>query len=209
MGWRKQQETHHPYDRTPAADQPKYAPPSTFYHLPISPLLPSPLPSLTNIFTVSFSPDGRLLASASFDKSLKIWDAVQGKYDLYISSTSGRVTDGQGGRGKRARRRGRDGVQREEECRQTDILRSIIRFKASLRGHVGAVYQVCWSSDSRMLVSGSKDSTVKLWDLATNKLKVDMPGHADEVYRYPSHPIPSHPIPSHPIPSHPVVMSGN
>lgn len=33
-----------------------------------------------------------------------------------------------------------------------------------------------------MLVSGSKDSTVKLWDLATNKLKVDMPGHADEVY---------------------------
>jgi ribosome assembly protein 4 len=35
-----------------------------------------------------------------------------------------------------------------------------------------------------MLVSGSKDSTVKLWDLATNKLKVDMPGHADEVYTY-------------------------
>jgi WD40 repeat protein len=68
-----------------------------------------------------------------------------------------------------------------------EYLSLVIRFKASLRGHVGAVYQVCWSSDSRMLVSGSKDSTVKLWDLATNKLKVDMPGHADEVYRYVSH----------------------
>ena len=52
----------------------------------------------------------------------------------------------------------------------------------ALRGHVQSVYQVAWSGDGRMLVSGSKDSTMKVWDLRTRKLKMDLPGHADEVY---------------------------
>lgn len=29
---------------------------------------------------VQFSPDGRLIASASFDKSIKLWDGRTGKY---------------------------------------------------------------------------------------------------------------------------------
>lgn len=42
--------------------------------------------------------------------------------------------------------------------------------------------QVAWSADSRLAVSGSKDSTLKLWDMRTKKLLVDLPGHADEVF---------------------------
>ncbi len=49
---------------------------------------------------------------------------------------------------------------------------------------MGAVYQVAWSSDSRLLVSASKDSTVKVWDAKTRKLAMDLPGHADEVRFY-------------------------
>jgi ribosome assembly protein 4 len=33
-----------------------------------------------------------------------------------------------------------------------------------------------------MLVSGSKDTTIKLWDVEKRKLMFDLPGHADEVY---------------------------
>ncbi len=33
-----------------------------------------------------------------------------------------------------------------------------------------------------MILSGSKDSTLKVWDVRTRKLKTDLPGHADEVY---------------------------
>jgi ribosome assembly protein 4 len=33
---------------------------------------------------------------------------------------------------------------------------------ATLRGHVGAVYRLAWSADGRMLVSASKDSTLKV-----------------------------------------------
>ena len=56
-----------------------------------------------------------------------------------------------------------------------------VRYLQSLRGHVAAVYQVAWSSDSRLLVSGSSDSTLKVWDVKTAKLSMDLPGHADEV----------------------------
>lgn len=56
------------------------------------------------------------------------------------------------------------------------------RYLTSLRGHVASVYQVAWSADSRLLVSGSSDSTLKVWDIKTGKLNMDLPGHADEVY---------------------------
>lgn len=55
------------------------------------------------------------------------------------------------------------------------------RYLMSLRGHVASVYQVAWSADSRLLVSGSSDSTLKVWDIKTGKLNMDLPGHADEV----------------------------
>lgn len=36
------------------------------------------------------------------------------------------------------------------------------RFIATLRGHVGPVYRLTWSADSRQLVSASKDTTLKV-----------------------------------------------
>lgn len=57
----------------------------------------------------------------------------------------------------------------------------VSRYLTSLRGHVSAVYQIAWSADSRLLVSGSSDSTLKVWDAKTKKLAIDLPGHADEV----------------------------
>uniref|UniRef100_A0A670ZCW2 Uncharacterized protein n=1 Tax=Pseudonaja textilis TaxID=8673 RepID=A0A670ZCW2_PSETE len=60
------------------------------------------------------------------------------------------------------------------------------KYLTSLRGHVSAVYQIAWSADSRLLVSGSSDSTLKVWDAKTQKLAVDLPGHADEVWLVPS-----------------------
>ena len=40
-----------------------------------------------------------------------------------------------------------------------------------------------WSSDGRYLVSASKDSTAKLWEIPSGKkAKETLPGHEDEVY---------------------------
>jgi WD40 repeat protein len=85
---------------------------------PPRPPCPHPLPRPRSLPPalppkVCFSPDGRWVLSASFDKSIKLWDGAKGT------------------------------------------------FVATFRGHVGPVYQVAWSSDSRLFVSGSKDSTLK------------------------------------------------
>ena len=59
------------------------------------------------------------------------------------------------------------------------------KFLITLTGHVGAVYQVCWSSDSRYLASASKDSTCKVWASGMSskgKAVFTLSGHADEVY---------------------------
>ncbi|PNY29128.1 WD repeat protein [Tolypocladium capitatum] len=56
------------------------------------------------------------------------------------------------------------------------------KFINTLRGHVATVYQCAFSADSRLLVTASKDTTLKVWSMATHKLAVDLPGHDDEVY---------------------------
>lgn len=33
-----------------------------------------------------------------------------------------------------------------------------------------------------MLISSSKDSTLKVWEVRTGKMKLDLAGHADEVF---------------------------
>jgi ribosome assembly protein 4 len=80
---------------------------------------------------VRFSPDTRILASASFDKSIRLWDGRTGKYvRIFVLPF-------------------------------LEIDLCLFRFITTLRGHVQAVYMVAWSADSRLLVSGSADSTLK------------------------------------------------
>ena len=55
-------------------------------------------------------------------------------------------------------------------------------FLFNLRGHVGSVYQISWSPNSKMILSCSKDSTLQCWNIQTKKMMHNLPGHADEIY---------------------------
>lgn len=47
------------------------------------------------------------------------------------------------------------------------------------------VYQCAWSADSRLLVTASKDTTLKVWNARSGDLAMDLPGHEDEVSVFP------------------------
>ena len=63
------------------------------------------------------------------------------------------------------------------------------KFLSTCHGHVGSVYQLAWSADSTFLVSSSKDSTSKVWNVkigngteVAKKALHTLAGHEDEVY---------------------------
>ncbi|AKG23018.1 serine/threonine-protein kinase [Calothrix sp. 336/3] len=51
----------------------------------------------------------------------------------------------------------------------------------TLTGHSGYVVSVAISPDTKTLVSGSGDNTIKLWDLKTGKEIRTVPGHSDSI----------------------------
>jgi hypothetical protein len=52
---------------------------------------------------------------------------------------------------------------------------------ATLTGHDYGVYSVSWSSDGTCLASGSRDHTIKIWDVKTERCLVTLNGHTNDV----------------------------
>lgn len=106
---------------------------------------------------VAFSPDGRWLLSASFDKSIKMWDGVKGTFVATFRSHVGPVHQVAWSADSRLFvSASKDSTLKVWEVRTRKVM-------MELPGHADEVYCVDWSPDGGSVASGGKDRVLKLW----------------------------------------------
>jgi len=124
---------------------------------------------------VAFSPDGRRIASASYDGTVKVWDAGTGQEKLTLKGHTDPVT----------------GVAFSPDGRRIASASGDYTVKVwdagtgqetlTLKGHTGPVTGVAFSPDGRRIASASHDETVKVWDAGTGQETLTLKGHTGRV----------------------------
>ncbi len=130
-----------------------------------------------DVARVAFSPDGQLLATATEDKVLQLWDLTTGKLLADLAGDLVRfhcVTfspDGQrllaGGGDWKAKGINQVGVW--DVASKKQVLK--------LTGHQNAVLGISFSPDAKTIATAAADRTVRLWDAADGRLLKTLAGH--------------------------------
>ncbi|MCF3564873.1 CHAT domain-containing protein [Planktothrix agardhii] len=125
------------------------------------------------VYAVSFSPDGKRLATGSWDNTVKLWDANTGKEIQTLRGHTDRVYGVSfSPDGKRLATGSWDNTVKLWDANTGKEI-------YTLRGHTDWVWDVSFSPDSKRLASASGDKTVKLWDVSAGKEIQTLTGHTD------------------------------
>ncbi|CAD7703119.1 unnamed protein product [Ostreobium quekettii] len=106
---------------------------------------------------VRFSPDGRWIISASFDKSVKLWDGMNGNFVASFYGHVGPVFQVSWSSDSRLFVSG----SKDSTLKVWDMKSR--KLKVELPGHSDEVFSVDWSPDGGSVASGGKDKVLKLW----------------------------------------------
>ncbi len=111
------------------------------------------------VWSVDYSYDGKFIASGSWDKTIKIWNAKTGDCIQTLKGHEGYVYGvAFSPDGKTLVSGGDDCTVKLWDVEKGYCIRDFI-------GHDGSVYGVAFSPDGRFVVSGGTDGTVKIWEI--------------------------------------------
>ncbi|XP_059852693.1 notchless protein homolog 1 isoform X3 [Delphinus delphis] len=106
---------------------------------------------------VLFSADSRVIASASFDKSIKLWDGRTGKYLASLRGHVAAVYQIAWSADSRLLVSGSS----DSTLKVWDVKAQ--KLATDLPGHADEVYAVDWSPDGQRVASGGKDKCLRIW----------------------------------------------
>jgi eukaryotic-like serine/threonine-protein kinase len=125
--------------------------------------------------SAAFSPDGKIIVTASDDKTIRLWDAATSRQILLLNGHTGRVNFAQfspdGGRLVSA--------SADKSVRIWDAATG--REALLLSGHAGTVNSARFSPDGSRVVSASGDQTARIWDTTTGREMTVLKGHSARV----------------------------
>src|SRR5882762_5938103 len=118
------------------------------------------------VWSVTFSSDGKRIASGSDDKSIRVWDAETGEMvsGPFKGHTGGVSSVAFSSDGKRIASGSKDKSIRVWDAKTGEMVSS------PFDGHTDGVSSVTFSSDGKQIASGSKDKSIRVWDAETGKM---------------------------------------
>jgi WD40 repeat protein len=111
---------------------------------------------------LAFSPNGRLVATGSSDRTIKLWDAANGHELRALNASTGIKALAFSPNGQMLAAGGNDG-----KLRLWNVATGLEQ--TALTGHTKSVLALAYSADGRWLASGGADEAVKVWDLAAQR----------------------------------------
>ncbi|NOR83687.1 MAG: protein kinase [Ardenticatenales bacterium] len=123
------------------------------------------------VYSVAFSPDGRLFATASDDDSIILWQVSGGNLARRIETFLGGITDVDFSPSNLLLAAGSwDGNVGLWQLSDGHLLRT-------LQGHEDGIRDVEFSPDGKLLASASDDHTIRLWQVSDGSLVHTLRGH--------------------------------
>ena len=127
------------------------------------------------VWSVAFSPNGKILASGSYDQTVHLWDVNTGRLLHTLTEHTNEVLSlAFSPDGNTLASASWDGTIRLWNPNNGKL-------KRTLTEHAGGVTSVAFSPDGQTLASGSADQTILLWDTKTWKPKSTLRGHTHVV----------------------------